>query len=241
MESRIEWDIPPKDVLSKVEIELTAEKVYYQELQNLIGNLAEFNMESPSGSVNIDISIHLTNNPPEYRRRFADFLRELFDCQDYYEKVVPEQFVIFTGHPKDHRKEVLEDMGQRIREWTSDLQVVLILIDKIQNINQSKPPKNIKCISYVSNLSYIAIHAFLTISRNYDCDLTKRLSINKGALKMKVTKKIGYFMTYWPNGNKSHERRFNQDGQKEGEETYWKEDGTLDFKCMNGVIVEEEN
>lgn len=241
MESRIEWDIPPKDVLSKVEIELTAEKVYYQELQNLIRNLAEFNMESPSGWVNIDISIHLTNNPPEYRRRFADFLRELFDCNDYYREIVPEQFVIFTGHPKDHRKEVLEDMEQRIQTWMSGLQIALILIDKIQNINQSKPPKNIKDIYNVDSLTYFSVRDFLAVSRDYDCDLTKRLSINKGSLKMKVTKKIGYFMTYWPNGNKSHERRFNQDGQKEGEETYWKEDGTLEFKCMDGVIVEEEN
>lgn len=239
MESRIEWDIPPREVLSKVEVELASEDVYYSELLNLIKNIDDSNEESPEGIFNLDITVCLEDNPPDYRKRFADFLRELFDCHDYYGDFIPKNFVIFTGHPKEQRRKVLKDMQERIERWISGLHIARVIIDKITRLDLSKPPRNIKKLSKIDSLTYFAIYEFLSISRNYDYDLTKRLSYDKGLLKIKLTKKIGYFMTFWPNGNKSHERRFNQNGEKEGEETYWKEDGTLEFKCMDGVIIEE--
>ena len=159
-------------------------------------------------------------------------MRSGFDCNDYFNEELPEKCIIFTGLTFERREEELKEMLENIFHWSTGLSLCKTMIKNIEAFREEPDTYLKQDIEFRNEpmRTYIAFDEYLSISRSLGSNLTQRVKFSKGIIKVRITKKIGIHLSFWPNKNKKHQASYNQDGKKIEIEYFWRENGTLELE-----------
>jgi len=201
-------------------------------------------LEVETNMIQFDITKYVN-----YRRRdTVEFLGKFGDCYDRYKddsqkqdhkhdhKQATEECIIFTGHDKQTRQKLLDELEDLVRMWIATVRTALEVTEGLYSCyrdSSNNSPKNLK-IEPWPDCSWVCLHSLLNAlskSDNLEIDLYQGCDKN-GMYKIILVRKEGEFIKYWPNGNKKRRATY-LNGKLDGVEFEWFENGVLSFAANN--------